>query len=125
MDDINGERVLELPSQADLETWLDEAPDDVRGVWLLLAKKGSGRSSISADEAVDIGLCFGWISAVRRSHDEDSYLQRYTPRRRGSKWSRINIDKVGRLTAEGRMRERGLREVAEAKADGRWDNPWT
>jgi len=125
VDDINGERVLDFPSRADLEAWLEDADDGVRGVWLLLAKKGSSRSSISAGEAVDIGLCFGWISAVRRSHDEDSYLQRYTPRRRGSKWSRINIAKVAELTAEGRMRERGLREVAEAKADGRWDNPWT
>jgi uncharacterized protein YdeI (YjbR/CyaY-like superfamily) len=124
VDDIDGEPVLEFPSQTDLEAWLDQA-DGVRGVWLLLAKKGSGRTSISADDAVDIGLCVGWISAVRRSHDEASYLQRYTPRRRGSKWSRINIEKVGRLTAAGRMREPGLREVAEAKADGRWDNPWT
>ena len=124
MGEIDGEPVLEFPSRADLEDWLDKS-DGARGVWLLLAKKGSRRSSISADEAVDIGLCFGWVSAVRRSRDEASYLQRYTPRRRGSKWSRINIEKVGRLTAEGRMREPGLHEVAEAKADGRWDNPWT
>jgi uncharacterized protein YdeI (YjbR/CyaY-like superfamily) len=124
VDEIDGEPVLEFPSQADLEAWLHQA-DGARGVWLLLAKKSSAHTSITADDAVDIGLCFGWISAVRRSHDEDSYLQRYTPRRRGSKWSRINIEKVARLTAEGRMREPGLREVAEAKADGRWDNPWT
>lgn len=125
MDEIDGEPVLEFPSRADLEEWLDEADDDTRAVWLLLAKKGSSRTSISSDEAVDIGLCFGWISAVRRSHDEDAYLQRYTRRRPASKWSRINIDKVGRLTAEGRMRESGQREVDAAKADGRWDNPWT
>ena len=124
MDEIDGEPVLEFPARADLEGWL-EAAAGARGVWLLLAKKGSRHSSISADEAVDIGLCFGWISAGRRSHDAESYLQRYTPRRRGSKWSRINIAKVARLTAEGRMREPGQREVDAARADGRWDNPWT
>lgn len=128
MDEIDGEPVLEFPSRAELEAWLDgadDAPDGSRGVWLLLAKKGSAHSSISADEAVDIGLCFGWISAVRRSHDEGSYLQRYTRRRPDSKWSRINIAKVAELTAAGRMREAGQREVDAAKADGRWDNPWT
>lgn len=128
MDDIDGEPVLEFPSQTDLEAWFeaaDHAPDGGRGVWLLLAKKGSPHSSITSDEAVDIGLCFGWISAVRRSHDDGAYLQRYTRRRPASKWSRINIDKVGRLTSEGRMRPAGQREVDAAKADGRWDNPWT
>ena len=128
MDDIDGEPVLEFPARHDLETWLEtanDASDGGRAVWLLLAKKGSGHSSITSDEAVDIGLCFGWISAVRRSHDEGAYLQRYTRRRPASKWSRVNIDKVARLTAEGRMRPGGQREVEAAMADGRWDNPWT
>ena len=128
MDHVDGEPLLEFPSQKDLETWLeaaDDAPDGARGVWLLLAKKGSVHSSITSDEAVDIGLCFGWISAVRRSHDEGSYLQRYTRRRPASKWSRVNIAKVAELTAAGRMRPAGQREVDAAKADGRWDNPWT
>ena len=128
MDDIDGEPVLEFPSQTDLEAWFDaadDAQDGSRAVWLLLAKKGSGHSSITSDEAVDIGLCYGWISAVRRSRDEGSYLQRYTRRRPASKWSRVNIAKVVELIAAGRMRPGGQREVDAARADGRWDNPWT
>lgn len=82
MNEIDGEPVLEFPSRADLEAWLD-----------------------GADEAVDIGLCFGWISAVRRSHDDGSYLQRYARRRPASKRSRIKIAKVAELTAAGRMRD--------------------
>jgi uncharacterized protein YdeI (YjbR/CyaY-like superfamily) len=128
VDDIDGEPVLEFPSRADLESWLaaaDDSPDGGPAVWLLLARKGSPHTSITSDEAVDIGLCFGWISAVRRSHDDGSYLQRYTRRRPASRWSRVNIAKVARLTAEGRMRPGGQREVEAARADGRWDSPST
>lgn len=125
MEDIDGEPVLDLPTLSEFDSWLEGAPDDTRAVWLRLARKGKGLTSLTSDEAVDVGLCFGWISAVRRSCDDASYLQRYTRRRSGSKWSRVNIAKVSALTAAGRMRESGLREVTEAKADGRWDNPWT
>jgi len=125
--EIDGEPVLDLPSVDDFDAWLAawSPTTGPRGVWLRLARKGAGLTSMTSDETVDVGLCHGWISAVRRRCDEHSYLQRYTPRRRGSKWSRPNISKVGQLTATGRMRPTGQAEVDAAKADGRWDNPWT
>jgi uncharacterized protein YdeI (YjbR/CyaY-like superfamily) len=94
-------------------------------VWVRLTRKGVEPASPTADELVDVGLCFGWVSAVRRAGDATTYLQRYTRRRRGSRWSRLNISKVERLTSEGRMRPGGLAEVHAAQADGRWADPWT
>ena len=90
-------------------------------MWLKLAKKGSGIPSLTSDEAVDVGLCFGWISGQRKALDDEYYLQKYVPRRPGSRWSQINVAKVEALTAAGRMRPRGLAEVDAAKADGRWE----
>jgi uncharacterized protein YdeI (YjbR/CyaY-like superfamily) len=81
---------------------------------------GSGRSSVTIAEALDVCLCFGWIDSRREALDDDYYLQRYTPRRPRGNWSRINVEKVAALTAEGRMRPAGLAEVERAKADGRW-----
>lgn len=125
MEPIDGEPVLDLPSRADFEAWLEDQPPESRAVWIRTAKKSSSLTSITEDEMVDVGLCHGWVSAVRRRLDDDSYLQRYTRRRPGSKWSRINIAKVEQLTATGRMRPGGIAEVEAAKSDGRWDNPWT
>lgn len=119
------EPLLDLPSRADLEAWLEEHGATHRAVWLRMAKKSSSLTSLTEDEAVDVGLCFGWVSAVRRRCDDDTYLQRYARRRPGSKWSRINIAKVAMLTDAGLMRPGGLAEVEAAKTDGRWDNPWT
>ena len=125
--ELDGEPVLDLPSVAEFDAWLEAWPPATgpRGVWLRIARKGAGLTSITADETVDVGLCHGWISAVRRRCDDQSYWQRYTPRRKGSQWSRLNISKVAQLTAAGRMRPAGQAEVEAAKADGRWDNPWT
>ncbi|WP_328532179.1 hypothetical protein OG984_14115 [Nocardioides sp. NBC_00368] len=125
MEIIDGEPVLDRPSVAEVEAWFETADPDTRAVWLRLTRKGVEPASLTSDELVDVGLCFGWISAVRRRGDEETYLQRYTRRRPGSKWSRLNISKVERLTAEGRMRPAGIAEVRAAQADGRWDNPWT
>lgn len=122
---IDGDPMLDLPSRAEFEAWLEEQSEDSRAVWLRLAKKGSEFSSITADETVDVGLCFGWVSAVRRRYDDNSYLQRYTRRRPDSRWSRINIAKVDSLMQAGLMRFAGIAEVEAAQADGRWDNPWT
>jgi uncharacterized protein YdeI (YjbR/CyaY-like superfamily) len=108
-----------------VEAFFDAAPPETRAVWLRLTRKGVAPASLTADELVDVGLCFGWVSAVRRSGDAETYLQRYTRRRPRSKWSRLNISKVERLTADGRMRPGGVAEVEAARADGRWDNPWT
>jgi uncharacterized protein YdeI (YjbR/CyaY-like superfamily) len=95
--------------------------DSSEGVWLKIAKKGSGISSVTFAEALDVCLCFGWIDSRREGLDDDYYLQRYTPRRPRSNWSRINADRVGELTAAGRMRPAGLAQVERAKAEGRWD----
>jgi uncharacterized protein YdeI (YjbR/CyaY-like superfamily) len=112
---------LTFASAADWEAWLEANHDSSEGVWLKLAKKGSGIPSVTLAEALDACLCFGWIDSRREALDDDYYLQRYTPRRRRSKWSRINVEKVAKLTAAGRMRPAGLAEVERAKADGRWE----
>jgi len=125
VEQIDGEPVLDRPSVADVEAFFEAAGPETRAVWLRLTRKDVQPASLTSDELVDVGLCHGWVSAVRRRGDESTYLQRYTRRRPGSKWSRINIAKVERLTAEGRMRPGGLAEVEAARRDGRWDNPWT
>lgn len=106
---------------AAFEDWLDDNVDHQPGVWLKIAKKSSGIASLTDDEAVDVGLCFGWISGQRRSLDDVYYLQKYVPRRPRSRWSQVNVRKVQELTAAGRMRPAGLAEVEAARADGRWD----
>jgi len=105
----------------EFEAWLAEHVDEQRGVWLKIAKKSSGIPSLTDDEAVDIGLCYGWISGQRKSLDDEYYLQKYVPRRPRSRWSQVNVRKVEALLAAGRMRPPGLAEVEAAKADGRWD----
>jgi uncharacterized protein YdeI (YjbR/CyaY-like superfamily) len=102
------------------EAWLEGNHGLQAGVWLKLAKVKSGVPSMTSDEAVDVGLCFGWISGQRKSLDDVYYLQKYVPRRPRSNWSRLNVTKVGALTAAGRMRPSGIAEVEAAKADGRW-----
>jgi uncharacterized protein YdeI (YjbR/CyaY-like superfamily) len=102
------------------EAWLDDHLDRQAGVWLKLAKRSSGIASLTSDEAVDVGLCYGWISGQRKALDDAYYLQKYVPRRPRSRWSRVNVDKVEALTAAGRMRPSGSAEVAAAQADGRW-----
>jgi uncharacterized protein YdeI (YjbR/CyaY-like superfamily) len=112
--------VIAFRDAAAFEAWLDEHVDLQVGVWLKIAKKGSGVPSLTAEEAVDVGLCFGWISGQRRSLDDAFFLQKYVPRRPRSRWSERNVAKVAELTAAGRMRPSGLAEVEAAKADGRW-----
>jgi uncharacterized protein YdeI (YjbR/CyaY-like superfamily) len=91
------------------------------GLWLKIAKKGSGIESVNYDQAVEVALCYGWIDGQVRKFNEDHYLQRFTPRRPRSKWSKVNRKKAMELIERGEMRAAGLREVERAKADGRWD----
>jgi uncharacterized protein YdeI (YjbR/CyaY-like superfamily) len=114
-------QVIAFRDAAEFETWLAEHVDHSTGVWLKIAKKGSGIASLTDDEAVDVGLCYGWISGQRKGFDETYYLQKYVPRKPRSRWSQVNVRKVEELVAAGRMRPPGLAEVAAAKADGRWD----
>ena len=111
---------IHFPDQASFEDWLEEHVDQQEGVWLKIAKVASGIPTLTADEAVDSGLCFGWISGQRRSLDETWFLQKYVPRRPRSTWSQVNVAKVAELTAAGRMRPAGIAEVEAAQADGRW-----
>lgn len=111
---------IPFASDAEWERWLDENHASVDGVWIKMAKKGTGIDSVRYPEVLDTALCFGWIDAKRLALDEQYFLQRFVPRRRRSNWSRINVEKIERLTAEGRMRPAGFAEVERAKADGRW-----
>jgi uncharacterized protein YdeI (YjbR/CyaY-like superfamily) len=108
-------------SPAEWEEWLEQNHESGGGVWIKMAKKASGIESVRHDEAVDVALCFGWIDGRREALDDTHFLQRFTPRRPRGRWSRINRDKVERMTAEGRMRPAGVAEVERARADGRWD----
>ncbi len=103
------------------EAFLDEHHADSDGLWLKIAKKGSGVESVTYSQAVEVALCYGWIDGQARKFDEDHYLQRFTPRRSRSKWSKVNREKATRLIEGGKMKPAGLREVERAKADGRWD----
>ena len=113
--------VIFFPDAAAFEAWLEEHVEHQPGVWLKVARKSSGIASLTDDEAVDVGLCFGWISGQRKGLDETHYLQKYVPRRPRSRWSQVNVRKVEELLAAGRMRPAGLAEVEAARADGRWD----
>jgi uncharacterized protein YdeI (YjbR/CyaY-like superfamily) len=104
--------------------WLGRHHDAEDEVWIKTHKVASGLKSITPLEAIDAALCWGWIDGVRKGLDEKSYLQRYTPRRPKSIWSRINVEKVERLLREGRMTDYGLKHVEAAKADGRWDRAY-
>ncbi|MDQ4019462.1 MAG: YdeI/OmpD-associated family protein [Actinomycetota bacterium] len=110
-----------FPTQANWEAWLEEHHASVPGVWVKFAKKGSGVQSVSYGEAVESALCFGWIDGQMKSLDERFYLQRFTPRRRRSSWSKVNVEKATALIEAGRMRPAGLAEIERAKVDGRWD----
>lgn len=112
---------IEFETAERFDAWLAEHYEQEEGIWLLIAKRGSGKTTITSDEAVDVGLCWGWISSLRKPYDDRYFLQKYTRRRRKSVWSKVNIDKVEALTAAGRMRPPGIAEVQAAKADGRWE----
>ena len=105
---------------AAFEKWLEKNVS-AAGLWLKIAKKDSGIASVTYAEALDVALCHGWIDGQKNAFDDEFFLQRFTPRRARSLWSKNNIAHVERLVAAGRMRAAGLREVEVAKADGRWD----
>ena len=121
VESLDGVEVIAFPDTAAWESWLAANHERAAGVWLKMAKKSSGVPSVTDDEVVDVGLCWGWVSGQRRSLDGTYYLQKYVPRRPKSLWSRVNVEKVEMLSAAGRMREPGMAEVRAAQADGRWE----
>lgn len=117
----NPNRIRSFRDRSAFEAWLSKNHDREEELWIKIYKKGTGKATITPTEAIDVCLCWGWIDGIRKGLDEEAFLQRYTPRKARSVWSQINRDNVARLIAEGRMTEHGLRHVAAAKADGRWD----
>lgn len=103
------------------EAWLSANHGRETELWLKIHKKDSGLATVTAAEALDVALCWGWIDGIRKGFDERSFLQRYTPRKSRSIWSQVNRDNIARLTADGRMTPHGQAQVDAAKADGRWD----
>lgn len=112
---------LSFASAAEFRKWLTKHHAEHPGVWIQVARKGSGIPSITCPEALDEALCFGWIDGQRKSCDEQTFLQKYTPRGKRSIWSKINVGNIARLEKEGRMKPAGLAAVEAAKADGRWE----
>ncbi|MCI0710529.1 MAG: YdeI/OmpD-associated family protein [Chloroflexi bacterium] len=113
--------IVWFENASDWEQWLDANHDKSPGAWLKIAKKASDKVSVSNSDALDIALCFGWIDSQRQKLDDDFYVQRYTPRRKNSKWSQVNVEKAEALIGAGKMRDAGFREIEAAKADGRWE----
>lgn len=115
------DKIKTFRTEAAFERWLRSNHARETEVWLRVYKKSSDVPSITPAQALDVVLCWGWIDGVRKSFDEESFLQRYTPRRGRSIWSQINREHVARLTAAGRMTPSGQKRVDAAKADGRWE----
>jgi uncharacterized protein YdeI (YjbR/CyaY-like superfamily) len=114
-------KIKSFPSEAAFAAWMKANHARETEIWVKIHKKGSGLPTVTNAEAIDVALCWGWIDGIRKSFDERSFLQRFTPRRARSIWSQINRDHVARLTAAGRMTPHGQRQVDAARADGRWD----
>jgi len=117
---VDPTKIREFATADAFHAWLGKHHDKETELWIKLHKKGSGLPSINWNEAVDVCLCWGWIDGIRKSFDEKSFVQRYTPRGKKSIWSQINVDNVARLVAAGRMTPHGQKHVDAAKADGRW-----
>lgn len=116
----DGMEIATFADAAQWEAWLAEHGTTHRELWLRIARANSGHTTVTADQALDVCLCYGWIDSLRRSDEGGYFLQRYSPRRPGSPWSLINAAKVEALLAARRMQPAGLAEVAAAKATGRW-----
>lgn len=116
--------ILLFADRAAFRKWLSAHHASQPGLWLRIAKAASPLKSVTYAEALDVALCFGWIDGQKKSHDADSFLQKFTPRQKRSAWSKRNREHVARLTAAGEMHPSGLAAVEAAKADGRWDRAY-
>ncbi len=121
METLAGLPLVLFESQQEWEGWLDAHHAQPQGVWLKIAKKGAQVSSVSYADALDGALCYGWIDAQKKPYDDTFWLQKFTPRRPKSVWSKVNTGKAMRLIEAGTMKPAGLREVDAAKQDGRWE----
>ena len=121
MDSKQGLPIIAFASQREWEEWLEARHATSRGVWLKIAKKGSGIATVSYPEAVESAICYGWIDSQKGAYDERFWVQRFTPRGPRSRWSRVNREKAAELLGQGRMRPAGIAQVERARQDGRWD----
>lgn len=121
--------IIECKTQEEFAKWLAKNHTTVPGVWIRMFKKATAIPTVTHDQALDEALCYGWIDGQVKSYDEKSWIQKFTPRRPRSTWSKRNIEHIERLTKLGKMQPEGLAEVEKAKADGRWaaayDSPST
>nr|WP_322755927.1 YdeI/OmpD-associated family protein [Frankia sp. Cas3] len=113
--------IIMFESAQAFEHWLSEHHSSSPGIWLKLRKKARGVVALDYTQALDVALCYGWIDGQKGKFDDSYWLQRFTPRKPKSKWSKINRDKAASLLEQGRMRPAGLAEIERAKTDGRWD----
>jgi uncharacterized protein YdeI (YjbR/CyaY-like superfamily) len=116
--------IIPFESQEDWEAWLEEHHETSDGLWLKISKKDSGIGSVSYSEALDIAISYGWIDSQKASFDDKFWLQRFTPRKPRSKWSKVNRERAAELIEQGKMKTAGLKEVELAKQDGRWDEAY-
>jgi uncharacterized protein YdeI (YjbR/CyaY-like superfamily) len=114
-------QVMHFESADKFADWLDKNHAQPAGAWLKIAKKNTGAVSASYGEALDVALCYGWIDGQVQKYDEQFYIQKFTPRRAKSIWSKKNTEKAESLIADGKMMPAGLAAINKAKADGRWD----
>ncbi len=121
MDTTTDLPILLFETPAAWEKWLQENHAYRNGVWIKMAKKATGMASVTHGEALEVALCFGWIDGLRRTCDSSFFLQKFTPRRRKSNWSKRNIQNAIRLMAAGKMQPSGLAEIESARQDGRWE----
>ena len=117
---VDPSRVFEFEDEKSFDKWLRKNGAKEPEVWIKIHKVRSGLASITPTQAIDVVLCWGWIDGIRKGLDEQSFLQRYSPRGKKSVWSQVNVANVARLTKAGRMQPAGLAQVEAAKADGRW-----
>lgn len=120
-DSLNGTPIVAFSSQQEWQDWLAANHAAAPALWLKLAKKGSGQETVTYDEAVETALCYGWIDSQKRAFDEAFWLQRFTPRKPRSIWSKVNCAKAEELIADGQMQPAGLAAVEQAKANGQWE----
>lgn len=117
-------RIHAFETPADFWHWLETHHDSETELWLKIFKKGSGQTTVNWEEAVIEALCWGWIDGIKKSFDDRAYLQRFTPRRKGSNWSKRNREHVEQLLENNKMQEAGMVHVRAAQADGRWENAY-
>lgn len=122
---MDNSEILQFVTKLEWLGWLEAFYNKSSGIWLKLAKKGSGKLSVTYDEALEAALCYGWIDAKKMSYDNTSWLQRFTPRKPDSGWSMINRDKALRLIETGEMKPPGYAAIESAKLNGQWDKAYS